>query len=335
MLDAANPLVEARPIARDPSAEFLADVLAGLSRSQKEIPCKWLYDARGSHLFERICELEEYYPTRTELGIMETDVRAMAALLGPDCALVEYGSGSSLKTRLLLQHLARPAAYVPVDISAPALTAATSRLARAFPMLRILPVCADFTSPVELPLAGLGAARRAVYFPGSTIGNFHKADVVTFLREVAHQCGRGGGLLIGVDLRKERPVLERAYDDARGVTAAFDLNLLVRANRELGADFRLDRFRHEARYDDRHGRIEMHLVATVSHIAAVGGQTFAFAEGESIWTESSYKYGVNEFAALAALAGWRREAIWTDERAWFSVQYLTVGELRANGPVLR
>jgi len=325
MLDAANPLIEVRPAAVDPRAEFLADVLAGLARPQKEIPCKWLYDGRGSHLFERICDLEEYYPTRTELGIMETDVRAMAALIGPDCTLIEYGSGSSLKTRLLLQYLARPAAYVPIDISAPALGAATSRLARAFPELRILPVCADFTSRIDLPLVGVDARRRAVYFPGSTIGNFHKPDVVAFLREVARQCGPGGGLLIGVDLRKERAVLERAYDDARGVTAAFNVNLLVRANRELGADFRLDRFRHEARYDGRHGRIEMHLVATVSQIVAVGGHTFRIAEGESIWTESSYKYGVSEFAALAALAGWRCQATWTDERAWFSVQYLTTG----------
>jgi len=335
MLDAANPLVELRPVAPEPRAEFLADVLAGLARPQKEIPCKWLYDARGSHLFERICELEEYYPTRTELGIMETDVRAMAALLGPGCALIEYGSGSSLKTRLLLRHLSRPAAYVPIDISAPALTAATSRLARAFPELRILPVCADFTSPIELPVAGIRATRRAVYFPGSTIGNFHKADVVAFLREVAHQCGPGGGLLIGVDMRKERSVLERAYDDARGVTAAFDLNLLVRANREIGADFRLDRFRHEARYDERHGRIEMHLVATVGQIVVVGGQAFRFAEGESIWTESSYKYGMSEFAALATLAGWHCEATWTDERAWFSVQYLTTGEQQARPPASR
>ena len=323
MLDVANPLLEPCPAAPDPRADFLADVLAGLAAPQKEIPCKWLYDARGSHLFEQICGLEEYYPTRTELGIMETDVRAMASLLGPGCALIEYGSGSSLKTRLLLQHLARPAAYVPIDISAPALADATSRLARAFPALRILPVCADFSAALDLPLDELEACRRAVYFPGSTIGNFHKADVVAFLREIARQCGRGGGLLIGVDLRKERAVLERAYDDARGITAAFDLNLLARANRELGADFRLERFRHEARYDARHGRIEMHLVSTVSQIVAVGGRTFPFAEGESIWTESSYKYGVSEFAALAALAGWRCQATWTDERAWFSVQYLT------------
>jgi L-histidine Nalpha-methyltransferase len=314
-------LYDRRPAERDGRAEFLEDVLCGLARRQKEIPCKWLYDARGSALFERFCTLDEYYPTRTELSIMESHARAMAGLLGPGCVLVEYGSGSSLKTRLLLQHL-RPAAYVPVDISRPALSEASERLARAFPEVPVLPVCGDFTKPLLLPLDGLGPRRRCVYFPGSTIGNFHKAEVVSFLAGVARQCGPGGGLLIGVDLRKERSVLERAYDDARGVTAAFDLNLLVRANRELGADFRLDRFRHEAVWDEREGRMEMHLVSTCPQLVTVGGETFRFAEGESVWTESSYKYDLREFAVLAALAGWRCDRVWTDERAWFSVQYL-------------
>ena len=321
MLDAAETLLTPSTGAPDVHAEFLADVLAGLSRPQKEIPCKWLYDARGSALFEHICDLEEYYPTRTELGIMEGQVRSMVELLGPGCALVEYGSGSGLKTRLLLQHL-RPAVYVPVDISAPALAEATERLARACPEVPVLPVCADFTKPLDLPLDGASALRRCVYFPGSTIGNFHRPEMVGFLAEVARQCGPGGGLLIGVDLRKERSVLERAYDDARGVTAAFDQNMLVRANRELGADFRLDRFRHEAIWDDRLGRVEMHLVSTAEQAVRLDGQLFRFAEGESIWTESSYKYELREFALLAALAGWRCERVWTDERAWFSVQYL-------------
>ncbi len=325
MLEGVDPLLAPRAAPRDVRAEFLADVLDGLSQEQKQIPCKWLYDARGSHLFERICELDEYYPTRTELRLMEGNVGAMASLLGRGCAVVEYGSGSSLKTRLLLQHLAEPAAYVPVDISASALLEATERLARAFPSLRIRPVCDDFTAGSTLPLDGLGESRRVVYFPGSTIGNFHKAEVVGFLRAVAAQCGRGGGLLIGVDLRKEVPILLRAYDDRRGVTAAFDLNLLVRANRELEADFRLERFRHEARWDERNGRVEMHLVSTVDQLVSVAGHTFAIRAGESIWTESSYKYGMREFAALAALAGWRCERTWTDERAWFSVQYLTTG----------
>ena len=325
MLDGAHPLPQPRSAGEDRRADFLSDVLAGLSRRQKEIPCKWLYDARGSHLFERICELEEYYPTRTELAIMEANAASMAASLGRRCALIEYGSGSSLKTRLLLQHLAEPAAYVPVDISAPALDEATQHLARAFPSLRILPVCGDFTAPIDLPLGGISERRRAVYFPGSTVGNFHKPDVVGFLREVARQCGQGGALLIGVDLVKERSVLERAYDDARGVTASFNLNLLARANRELGADFQLDRFRHEARFDERHGRVEMHLVSTADQLVTVGGETFPLAVGESIWTESSYKYTMSEFAALAALAGWRRGQTWTDARAWFSVQYLVAG----------
>jgi dimethylhistidine N-methyltransferase len=326
MLDSVEPgLLEGTAPARNPRAEMLADVVDGLSRPQKELACKWLYDARGSSLFELICQLDEYYPTRTELGIMQSHVRSMAALLGPGCVLVEYGSGSGLKTRLLLQHLVAPAAYVPIDISEPALADATARLSRAFPALRIAPVCADFTVPVDLPPPLLAGGRRAVYFPGSTIGNFHKPEMVGFLHEVARQCGAGGALLVGVDLLKERGVLERAYDDARGVTAQFNLNLLARVNRELGADFRLDRFRHRAVFDERHGRIEMHLVSSAAQVVTVGGRAFSFQEGETIWTESSYKYSLHEFAALAALAGWRLEATWTDARAWFSVQYLVAG----------
>ncbi len=311
--------------APDVRAAFLADVLSGLRQPQKQLPCKWLYDRRGSQLFERIYTLEEYYPTRTELAIMEASSAAMASLLGERCAVIEYGSGSSLKTHLLLQHLRRPAAYLPVDISGAALDEATARLRRSFPSLVIRPVCADFTGPVSLPLHGITERRRAVYFPGSTIGNFHKPEVVGFLRRIAAQCGRGGALLIGVDLRKDPAVLERAYDDAAGVTAAFALNLLARIDRELGGDFQLERFRHEPRWDERHGRVEMHLVSTVDQVVTVAGETFAFTAGESIWTESSYKYGLGEFAALAALAGWRCERTWTDARAWFSVQYFATG----------
>jgi dimethylhistidine N-methyltransferase len=324
MLESAHPLLSTSVAERGGRAEFLADVHAGLARRPKEIPCKWLYDARGSQLFEQICTLDEYYPTRTELSIMEAHAAAMARLLDPRTVLIEFGSGASLKTRLLLQHLDRLAAYLPVDISISALREATHRLARSFPSLSIRPVCGDFTLPLDLPLAGLAGLRRAVYFPGSTIGNFHKPEMVGFLRQVALQCGRGGALLVGVDLRKERSVLERAYDDARGVTAAFNRNVLARANRELDADFRLDRFAHEARYDERHGRVEMHLVSTTGQRVTVAGESFAFAPGESIWTESSYKYGTREFAALAALAGWRCERTWTDARAWFGVHYLTV-----------
>jgi dimethylhistidine N-methyltransferase len=301
---------------------FLADVLEGLSRTQKEIPCKWLYDERGSALFERICDLEEYYPTRTELAIMERHVGAMAGALGPECAVVEYGSGSSLKTQLLLQHLAAPAAYLPVDISAVALAGATARLARRFPDLPLVPVCADFTQPLAVP-AIPGARRRVVYFPGSTIGNFHKVDAVSFLARIRGECGPGGALLIGVDLLKDRQTLERAYDDARGVTAAFNLNVLARANRELDADFHLEAFEHRACFDPRRGRIEMHLQARAPQRVRVDGHTFTFARGETIFTESSYKYGLPEFRALAAIAGWRVEEAWTDARAWFAVLLLT------------
>jgi dimethylhistidine N-methyltransferase len=324
MLESAHSLLTTGAAERGSRAEFRADLLAGLARRQKEIPCKWLYDARGSHLFEQICTLDEYYPTRTELSIMETHAPAMAALLGPRVVLIEFGSGASLKTRLLLEHLADAAAYLPVDISPSALREATHRLARAFPSLSIRPVCGDFTLPLELPLEGLAGLRRAVYFPGSTIGNLHRPEVVGFLRQVALQCGRGGALLVGVDLRKERAVLERAYDDARGVTAAFNRNVLARANRELDADFRPDRFAHEARWDERHGRIEMHLVSSARQVVTVAGESFSFAPGETIWTESSYKYATREFAALAALAGWRCERTWTDARAWFGVHFLTV-----------
>jgi L-histidine Nalpha-methyltransferase len=300
---------------------FLSDVLEGLSRAQKEIPCKWLYDERGSALFEQICDLPEYYPTRTELAIMERNVRSMAKALGPGCALVEYGSGSSLKTQLLLEHLRAPAAYLPVDISAEALASAAERLGRRFPEIPIVPVCADFTGPLALPDVP-GARRRAVYFPGSTIGNFHKLDAVSFLARIRHECGKGGALLLGVDLLKDRRTLLAAYDDARGVTAAFDLNLLVRANRELGADFRLESWEHSARFDERHGRVEMHLVSSVPQRVTIAGRTFAFHRGETIFTESSYKYGLPEVQALAAIAGFSTEACWSDARAWFAVLLL-------------
>jgi dimethylhistidine N-methyltransferase len=300
---------------------FLRDVLDGLSREQKEIPCKWLYDERGSALFEQICELEEYYPTRTELAIMERHAGAMARALGEGCALVEYGSGSSLKTQLLLEHLPSPAAYLPVDISPDALAGAAARLARRFPALPVVPVCADFTAPLALP-AVPGARRRAVYFPGSTIGNFHKLDAAGFLARVRRECGPGGALLIGVDLIKDRATLERAYDDPHGVTAAFDLNVLARANRELGADFELAAYRHRARWDERHGRIEMHLEARSPQRVRVGGRQFELAAGETILTECSYKYAQSEFQAIAAIAGWRVERTWADPQAWFAVVLL-------------
>ena len=233
----------------DQRAGFLADVLAGLGRDRKELPCKYLYDATGSELFDAICELPEYYPTRTELAIMRANAADMADRLGAGCLVVEYGSGSSVKTRILLRHLARPTAYVPVDISRDHLLKSAADLGQRFPDVEVKPVAADFTKPFDLPPVARDVNRRVVYFPGSTIGNFTPPEALGLLRTIADQCGPGGGLLIGVDMKKDPAVLKAAYDDAAGVTAGFNLNLLVRINRELAADFDLKGFRHRAEYN--------------------------------------------------------------------------------------
>jgi L-histidine Nalpha-methyltransferase len=302
---------------------FLSDVLEGLARSAKTLPCKYFYDARGSALFDRICTLPEYYPTRTELAILRRHAPAMAAAIGPRCLLVEYGSGSSTKTRLLLDRLADPAAYVPVDISREHLLQSAAALAAHYPRLRVTPVCADFTRPFALPDVP-DAARVVGYFPGSTIGNFAPADARKFLADIAEQCGPGGALLIGVDLTKPRSVLEPAYDDARGVTAEFNRNLLRRANRELGADFDLAAFDHRAFWNASLGRVEMHLVSRRDQVVRIAGRAIPFAKGESIHTENSHKYELAGFAALAAAAGFTVERVWTDDAELFSVQLLRV-----------
>ncbi len=302
---------------------FREEVLAGLRATPKLIPCKYFYDERGSHLFERICELDEYYPTRTELGIMEAHAGEMATRLGAGCLLIEFGSGSSRKTRLLLERLEDPAGYVPVDISRATLARAAEALARERPELPVLPVCADYTHRFELPPVPRPVKRRAVYFPGSTIGNFGPDEARGFLAEIAALVGPGGALLIGVDLRKAREILEPAYDDAQGVTAAFNLNLLERINRELGADFDLDRFAHRARWSEDRGRVEMHLVSRIDQTVRIDGVPVRFAAGETIHTENSYKYELGEFAKLAALAGFQVRRVWTDPRQLFSVQFLT------------
>jgi len=302
---------------------FLADVLEGLTRPRKSLPCKYFYDERGSALFERICELPEYYPTRTELGILRRHAPAMAAALGPRCLLVEYGSGSSTKTRLLLERLERPAAYVPVDISREHLLRSAAALSTRHPGLRVIPVCADFTQGFALPRVA-GAASRAAYFPGSTIGNFAHPEARKFLTRVAEQCSPGGALLIGVDLRKDRALLEPAYDDAQGVTAEFNRNLLRRINRELGADFDCAAWDHRAFWDPAQGRVEMHLVSRRAQLVELDGRRIPFARGESIHTESSHKYDLPGFAALARSAGFDVERVWTDPDALFSVQLLRV-----------
>jgi dimethylhistidine N-methyltransferase len=305
-------------------SSFLEDVLSGLSRPRKEIPSKYLYDERGSQLFDAICELEEYYPTRTEIKIMNQNAPEMADLIGPRVLLIEYGSGSSTKTPILLKRLHRPAGYVPIDISRHHLLSSARRLKDLFPDLKILPVCADYTVPFDLPKIDEPVNRRVVYYPGSTIGNFHPWEAADFLRQIAEVCGGGGGLLLGVDLQKSRDILIPAYNDGAGVTAAFNLNLLERINRELGADFDVEQFEHRAIYNEEHARIEMHLISTKRQTVSIGDRKFALEAGESILTEYSYKYGIEGFAELAGSAGFNIEQVWTDEEQLFSVQYLTV-----------
>lgn len=311
------PLLDLHP----DTDSFRGEVLAGLQSTPKTLPSKFLYDERGSKLFERICELDEYYPTRTEIGIMQAHVDAMAEALGPQVLLVEYGSGSSRKTRILLDHLHDPAGYVPIDISREHLIEAAEALDRAYPELPIRPVCADYTDEVRLPDPGRPVRRTVVYYPGSTIGNFTPERARDFLARIAALIGPDGGLLIGVDLQKDEDVLHAAYNDAEGVTAAFNKNLLRRVNRELSADFELDRFEHEARYNAAEGRIEMHLVSTTDQRVTVDGVPIDFAESETICTEYSHKYTLGGFAELAASAGLSVDTVWTDEKNWFSVQY--------------
>lgn len=301
---------------------FLDDVLAGLGRPQKTLPPKYFYDAPGCELFDRICELPEYYPTRTELALMGEHAGAMAEFLGPDCQLIELGSGSSTKTRILIEAL-QPPLYVPIDIAGEAIKSAAAGLARAFPWLNINGVCADYTRPLTLPeFVGVPIRRKAVYFPGSTIGNFTPQEAIEFLKLARRMAGPGGALLIGVDLKKDKRLLDAAYDDAAGVTAAFNLNLLERVNRELGADFQLRRFRHKAYYDEARGWIEMHLESLAAQVVHVGGVRFHFGDGETIHTEISCKYSVEEFQALARNAGFEPRQTWVDAAKLFSVHLM-------------
>jgi dimethylhistidine N-methyltransferase len=304
------------------AASLREDVIAGLSLPQKALPPKYFYDARGSRLFERICRLREYYPTRAELALTREHLDEIARFAGSGVELVEYGSGESLKTRLLIRRL-RPARYVPVDISQAALVAAARRLAREFPWLEIAGVVGDFSRPLELPaLAGGPRRRRVIYFPGSTIGNLVPHEAHAFLGMTRGLVGAGGAMLVGVDLKKDANVLHAAYNDARGVTAQFNLNILRRINRELGSDFRLRRFRHYAFYNASRGRIEMHLVSLARQAVRIGEHRFAFEAGETIHTENSCKYSVEEFRALAAEAGFKGAKVWLDRQGLFSLHGL-------------
>lgn len=303
-------------------AAFLADVVGGLSRPRKTLPSRWLYDARGSELFEAITALPEYYPTRTETAIFQAHAHEMSAAVGPNVVLVEYGAGALVKTRLVLDALERVVAYVPLDISEDFLSAAAARLDADYPGLKVVPIAADFSEPVDLAGLGLADGRRVGFFPGSTIGNLSDDEVVAFFRATRESLGKDASFLLGADLKKSPDILVPAYDDAAGVTAQFNLNLLARINRELGGDFNLSAFRHEARWNAAESRIEMHLVSLEDQTVHVGGQAFDFAAGETICTEISRKFDMETLARLTAAGGWRLDRSWTDEKGWFCVALL-------------
>ncbi|MBX2821353.1 MAG: L-histidine N(alpha)-methyltransferase [Rhodothermaceae bacterium] len=319
-----TPLVGSPERTEEQPESFMNDVISGLSKEQKSIPAKYFYDEAGSVLFDRICELDEYYPTRTEMAIMQENIKEIALQIGSEALLVEYGSGSSLKTRILLKHLNNLAGYVPIDISREHLYQSAERLAVDFPHIPIHPVHADYSTPVVLPVDRGNYKRTVFFFPGSTIGNFDPDEALAFLNRISASAGRGGGLLIGVDLQKDPLVLEAAYNDKEGVTAAFNKNVLSRINRELGADFDLDGFEHKALYNDEAGRIEMHLISQHEQNVHIGEHSFTFRHGETIHTENSHKYTLPQFAALAKRADFKVSRLWTDNRCLFSIHYLTV-----------
>ncbi|MDJ0751536.1 MAG: L-histidine N(alpha)-methyltransferase [Woeseiaceae bacterium] len=303
----------------DAPGDELAELIDGLGQPLKTISPKYFYDERGSQLFERITELPEYYLTRTELSIMDRHIGEMASLIGPKASLIEFGSGSSQKIRILLAHLVDLAAYVPVDISREHLVVSADALAADYPGIEVLPVAADFTQPFELPNPAIMPVRNIVYFPGSTIGNFSPVAALGLLEVMHHEAGTGGGLLIGIDLRKDRETLERAYNDASGVTAEFNLNVLTHLNRVFGADFDRRAFRHLAEYNERDGRIEMYLVSEKDQTVSIGNTTVSIAVGERILTEHSHKYDLQDFAALAVGVGFRPVRHWTDANERFAV----------------
>jgi len=298
----------------------IAEIVAGLNLPQKMISPKYFYDERGSKLFERICELPEYYLTRTEIGIMESSMNDITHAIGRHASVIEYGIGSGLKTRILLENLDDPVAFIPIDISPEHLAESALTLAKRFPLIEILPVTADFTRPVPIPVPGRTPARKLVYFPGSTIGNFEPEAALGLLNVMHEEAGPGGALLIGADLKKDRQIIENAYNDSEGVTAEFNLNVLRRLNREFGTDFDLDAFRHMANYNDSSGRIEMCLVSQRDQEVTLGEHHFSFTEGEKIITEYCHKFSLEGFRELALAAGFRHVKTWLDANSWFSIQ---------------
>ncbi len=306
-----------------PEDQFARDVVNGLSRQRKTLPCQYFYDARGSELFEEITRIPEYYPTQVEMAILRECTPEIAREMTDQASvLIEFGSGSSEKTEILLEALPGIVCYVPIDVSASALDDAAARLARRFPDLDVRPVVGDFTRPITIP-GDVAKMERIGFFPGSTIGNFAPDEATRLLSAFRSTLSPRGRLLIGADLKKDVGVLLAAYDDAQGVTAAFNLNLLARINRELGGNFDLSRFHHSVRYDAIKGRIEMHLESACNQVVTVGEDRFCFRTGETIHTENSHKFTVGEFQALARKAGWTPRHVWTDAHSLFSVHDLT------------
>jgi dimethylhistidine N-methyltransferase len=304
-------------------SDFHEEVMGGLMEHPKRLPCKYLYDPAGAAIFEEICRVPDYYLTRTESRILRGQGSRIAEKIGPRACIIEPGSGSTRKVRILLHHLQKPAAYVPVEISRSALMASARELRASHPRLPVFPVCADYTHSMKLPAELLGEhANKLIFFPGSTIGNFEPSEAVSFLRRLGRMCGPRCSMLIGVDLRKDPSIIEAAYNDRTGVTARFNKNLLARANRELSASFDLDAFEHQAIYDEEHCRIEMRLVSRRRQLVPVNGSRIWFAEGEPIVTEHSYKYSLEGFRELAVTAGWEPLEVWTDPEQLFSVHLL-------------
>lgn len=302
-----------------PMSPMQSELIAGLSRDRKHLPSKYFYDARGAALFERICELPEYYPTRTEIAILRAHLPTLSAQLGPQRWLVEPGSGSGLKTRLLLEALDQPAGYVPIDISAAQLHSYSQELRADFPQLNVRPLSADFTADLRLPP---GVERPVIWFPGSTLGNFSRPDAQAFLRRLSRWGGGAGELLLGVDLIKPVEVLEAAYNDPAGVTASFNLNLLRHLNREAGCDFDLSQFRHQALWNPEIGAIQMFLISQREQQVQVAGQSVRLARDEAICTEYSHKYTTDQVAQMGQAAGWSLRAVYTDPKRWFGVFHL-------------
>ena len=302
---------------------MLSDVLDGLGTQPKSLPCKYLYDARGSQLFDKICDLEEYYLTRTESSIMVDNAKDIASSLGEQILLVEFGSGSSIKTRVLLENLVSPVAYLPVDISEEHLLSTADQLEKDYPDLTVHPVVGDFTQEIEIPDI-YDLEKTFVYFPGSTIGNFEHTEASELLAKIRHLCGPEGGLLVGFDLKKETQVLEVAYNDPQGVTASFSLNILRRLNRELDANFDLAAYKHLSYFNENEGRIEIFIESLADQTVRICNEEIVLAEGERIHTEYSHKYSIDGFADLAEDAGLKLDHVWTDSRDYFAVMLLRV-----------